>query len=134
MLGLTIGDSKMYNTLGIDVLMGKTITKIVGDVNSDELYFETSDGHEYCMSHMQDCCEHVSIEYIIGDLYDLIDSPIMMAEEASNKGDESDDDHYVESCTWTFYKLATMKGYVTIRWYGESNGYYSESVDFNQIK
>jgi hypothetical protein len=113
----------------IEELLGKVLAKINRD-GDEELIFYTADGAKYRMYHEQDCCEHVSIEDIIGDFADLIDSPIIMAEEITQDGTEEDEDVWDESATWTFYKLATNKGYVTIRWYGSSNGYYSESVVF----
>ena len=72
---------------------------------------------------------YIYIEDICGDINNLIGSKIIMAEEVINR-DLSPLNKYDESYTWTFYKFATVKGYVTIRWYGESNGYYSERVDF----
>jgi hypothetical protein len=118
----------MANWKDVNVLLGKVITEIKNKDN-DELYFRTSEGEVYKMFHYQDCCESVSIEEIIGNLDDLLDSPITMAEETSETGDND-----WGSETWTFYKFATNKGYVTIRWFGESNGYYSESVDFVQLQ
>jgi len=116
--------------LNINILKGQTIIKI--DNGDEEIIFTTKEGNKYRMYHEQNCCEAVSVEDIIGDLDDLLNSPIIMAEEATS--DENPEGYkagtYQDSFTWTFYKLATIKGYVTIRWYGESNGYYSESVSF----
>lgn len=75
---------------------------------------------------------------IVGDLNDLIGQPLLMAEEVENERDVNPEGvtapQYQDSFTWTFYKLATVKGYVTISWYGESNGYYNESVSFRVLE
>ena len=114
-------------------LLGKTLTDVY-QVGVDQLVFETTEGEKYQLSHYQDCCESVEIESIVGDLADLVGEPILMAEEAtSDKNPEGFSKEYQDSFTWTFYKFATRKGYVDIRWYGESNGYYSESVNFDKV-
>jgi hypothetical protein len=71
---------------------------------------------------------------VIGDLTDLVGSPILLAEEVSSEAEnnEKGEDDY-GSFTWTFYRFATIKGTVTVRWYGSSNGYYSESVSFDEV-
>lgn len=121
-------------------LVGKTFTRIDGS-RSDELVFYDTDGEIYVMYHQQDCCESVYIEDINGDLEDLLNSPILMAEEVTSHDDPDKDDDEEEdedswdygSQTWTFYKIATINGTVTLRWLGTSNGYYSESVSFIRL-
>ena len=121
----------------------KSFTKVIGKIlkdvqvtkytpgknESDEIHFIFTDNTEYKMYHDNDCSEHVEIEDVTGDLDDLIDSPLIVAEEVTSR-----DSVASESGTWTFYKFATAKGYVDIRWYGESNGYYSEVAQFKQFK
>lgn len=110
-------------------LLGKTITKF--HVKDERITISTTDGDEYLMYHLQDCCENVTIDAIEGDVSDLLGSPITLAEESSSTDKYFGKPEYDgESWTWTFYRLATVKGYVNIRWLGESNGYYSEGVDF----
>ena len=71
------------------------------------------------------------IEDICGDLNDLLNNEIIIAEERSNKQVHKTDSY--SEYIWTFYELATIKGSVTLRWYGESNGYYALDVDLRRI-
>lgn len=116
------------NAAGIEVLKGRVITSIHGMCeNSNEITFILDRGDVFEMGHDQDCCESVYVYDVVGDVQDLVGTEILLAEEV--EGTIPDNYRTYESYTFTFYKLATIKGYVDIRWVGESNGYYSESVD-----
>lgn len=115
-------------------LIGKTITKIDANKGNDELVIECADDTSYKQFHRQDCCEGVSIEDIAGDIADVIGSPVLVAEESTSNEVQNGKPKHPDSFTWTFYKIDTAKGGITIRWLGESNGYYSEAVDFVRVK
>ena len=124
----------MTDYCDVNVLVGKTLSKIDGGVvGEDVITFTTTEGDRYSMFHYQDCCESVSIHDIVGDMQDLVGSEILVAEETTGESPAGWDDVCHDSHTWTFYKFATRKGYVDIRWLGESNGYYSESVTFCKV-
>jgi hypothetical protein len=112
--------------MNIETLLGKTITKIEPDSDYDRspaVRFWTSDGAEYALGHTQDCCESFYLSEIHGDVEDLVGTPLLLVEESQSSMESAS-----ESGTWTFYKFATVKGHVTLRFGGESNGYYSESA------
>ena len=112
---------------GMEQMLGKTFVEVTGSVGEGEMVFVTEEGVRFMFAHQQDCCETVEINDIVGDLQDLVGEPLLLAEEVSG-ATEPDEEHY-DSYTYTFYKFATRKGYVDVRWLGESNGYYSEGVD-----
>ena len=124
------------NRVEFSKLVGKTLVRIEGaEVGSERIEFFEKDGEEYVLYHSHDCCESVSVEDICGDIADLLNTPILAAEEAESdtnpEGVKVPD--YQDSFTWTFYKLSTIRGSVTIRWYGSSNGYYSERARFEKV-
>jgi len=126
-------------------LKGQTLSNISIIKNDEKEYdsviFEVLNSNvKYKLFHFPDCCELVTLEDICGDIEDLIGTPILLAEEVINSDDDGLDrldrkegTHINDSWTWSFYKLSTIKGSVTLRWYGTSNGYYSETVDFVEI-
>lgn len=124
---------KVFRDASVGELVGKTASSVIQD-GIDQLRFTMESGEEYLMFHSQDCCESVTIDDICGDLNDLVGSPFTLADESTSSEDpgNSPPRKHNDSFTWTFYRFATAKGYVTIRWYGESNGYCSESVSFNR--
>lgn len=93
------------------------------DFSPRKVEFITTCGKKYELYHEQDCCEEVDLKDLEGDLSDLVGSPIVLAEVASDSTEVLSDDNWLHS--WTFYRLATCKGYVVIRFYGESNGCYA---------
>lgn len=98
---------------------------------ADDIFIMQPNESESALS--EGCDVQVYIEDITGDLNDLIGTPILRASIEKNIEKEKLTDVHVAEYLWTFYKLATIKGYVDIRWYGSSNGYYSIEVGFDQI-
>ena len=109
--------------VSVEEMLNQTFTSVRAD--NETVTFE-NDQVRYVLYHDYDCCESVTVEEIIGDLEDLENLPLLISREDTNAEDPGTCTS--ESYTWTFYNFATYKGYVTIRFLGESNGYYSEDV------
>lgn len=117
--------------LTISEMVGKTFQKVTQEDHfGDELVFE-NENEKFIFYHEQNCCEHVNIEDITGDLSDLENTPILVAEEREGNLPMKEG-FWEEAYQWTFYEFRTIKGSVTVRWYGTSNGYYSTSVDLRK--
>lgn len=67
----------------IQELVGKTLVSIEVSPDKDEILFTSTTGKQWKMYHDQYCCESVEVEDIIGTLSDLLNSPMIMAEEVS---------------------------------------------------
>ena len=110
-----------YWRVPLSELVGKTIVRME----------QVNDGTVYALFHIRECCENVYLEDVNGELSWLLDTPILMADEA--EGETGTEEEYGTRYRWTFYRFATRKGYVDLRFLGLSNGYYSEKMDFIRI-
>ncbi len=142
----------------LDGIVGMTFCEVALSDHKRVLTFSCADSQgQYRMQHLADCCSDGWLEDVVGDLSDLVGAPILYAEESHfespdkeaswrlsdgegslseyqpGRPPETDETAPQESYTWTFYRLGTKKGSVTLRWFGTSNGYYSESIDFRLV-
>lgn len=99
-------------------LIGKEVTGIVYDQSG--ITFQLKDQTEIKYSAEGDCCSHSFIE--------SIDTPEVFQDctilEACSESGEQKTVNDWEEHKWTFYKFRTTKGWATLSFRNESNGYY----------
>lgn len=117
----------MNNIVSFTDLVGKTIVCCSAKQYDTEITFQCSDGTVYGMScsEIESIFQEVKLEEIVGDIEDILNTPICLAEESSNSEKSTE--------VWTFYTIRTNKGTVVFRWLGWSEGYYAMDADFYQI-
>ena len=103
--------------------------KIVGICYDEENFQIRTDDCVYAFYHEQDCCEYVWLTQVDGISDKIIGSRIVIAEVVTDEKSVAGG-----SITWSFYKIGTNKGMIDFRFQGESNGYYSETVDLIKIE
>lgn len=112
----------------IERLIGVTVKTV--RVTDDQVQMLGTDGTMYMLAHDQDCCEDVFIESIDNDISLLEGQTILEAYESANSDDPPVGARgYSDSYTWTFFHVRTQRDSFTIRFFGSSNGYYSETAD-----
>jgi hypothetical protein len=116
----------------IEDMVGLVFTKVISD--SESVTFYLTDNDYFIFKHFQNCCESVWLEDVCGDLSDLENTPMVVAEELSYHPDFQDEDTDYGIRRWTFYNFRTNKGTVSLRFCGSSNGYYSVGVSLLRYK
>lgn len=111
-------------------LIGEVLTSIDIDEKENQILLTTASGRQVMICHDQDCCESVEICGTDGDWKTLIGKPIQ-----SVTADEVNCDHEEDADSRTRTSLIFRVDGATVisRWVGDSNGYYSECVDFKDI-
>lgn len=107
------------------------ITKVIKDEADEWVALVLETGEIYVAFHEQDCCEHVWItDY--GDIESAVGEHLMqLGSVSSDGGEELPDDQ--GSHTWTFVNVRTDKDAYQLRFYGTSNGYYSEDAQWYRL-
>lgn len=118
----------------ITKIVGEVLTHIDTDENNETIRLTTKSGRVFLIYHSQDCCESVRVVDTKGDWHKLVGKVVVEASAiARSDGDVPAEIEYSDSWTETVLTFRTDDETVISRWIGESNGYYSESVDILEI-
>ncbi len=128
-------ENKTNERQEIKAIVGEVLTHIdiAMPANDDhEIRLETQSGRVFRIRHWQDCCEHVYIHGIDGALYRILGNPILEATHTEVEGGEPIP-QYPDSWTNTTIEFRVDGSTLVTRWIGESNGYYGETVKFEEV-
>jgi hypothetical protein len=105
------------------IIVGKTV-KYTENINNEKLLLYFTDGSSCKFYHIYDCSEYVYIE-------DSDDLSLLEGVTLTGITKEKSDKLTLNGLsTLTKLEFINEKRTVKVTWLGESNGYYSEDVDF----
>jgi hypothetical protein len=111
-------------------LVGEVLDAVDIDREENQILLTTRSGRRFMVYHEQDCCESVRMVGQNGSFDKLIGKPIVEARDiAVDTSEEAID----SSQTTTTLVFRVDDQTVISRWIGDSNGYYSESVDIAEL-
>jgi hypothetical protein len=111
-------------------LVGEVLDLVDIDREENQILLTTRSGRKFLVYHEQDCCETVAIHWQDGSFDKLIGKPIV---EARGIAVDTSEEAIDSSQTTTTLVFRVDDQTVISRWIGDSNGYYSESVDIAEL-
>ncbi len=111
-------------------LVGEVLDAVDIDREKDQILLTTRSGRNFLVYHKQDCCETVAISGQDGSFDKLIGKPIVEARDITV---DTSEEAAGSSQTTTILVFRVDDQTVISRWIGDSNGYYSESVDIAEL-
>ncbi len=111
-------------------LVGEVLDAVDIDREKDQILLTTRSGRNFLVYHKQNCCETVAISGQDGSFDKLIGKPIVEARDITV---DTSEEAAGSSQTTTILVFRVDDQTVISRWIGDSNGYYSESVDIEEL-
>lgn len=112
-------------------LVGEVLTHIDENADNGEILLTTESGRQFKIYHYQDCCESVYIEGTDGDWNQLLNKKLIAVD--CDYEDGGDKEAYDSSSTRTIFTFKVNDATVINKWFGSSNGYYSETASLEEI-